>query len=215
MSKREVFERLKPCLFSVPTCYWVQNYQTGQVLTVPNQSNTAGTALVAAAKQSPTNGYQLWVRQGVNALSSLPTGQWLTVADQSTNGMTPAVIQPQTPNAANQSWVIPGYGDGAISFNRQMLNSYALAPIDQTTEQTPVVLRSPDDFRYNNAGNSRNKWWLVQASPLDCLAALPVHAASVDSTPAITQSAAPLSPEQAPVDAQANLQRVYLPLVNK
>jgi len=187
-----------------PICYWVENYQTGQVLTVPNQSNTAGTALVAAAKQSPTNGYQLWVQQE-NALISLPTGQWLTVGE-AVNGVTPAVIAPQVPGAANQSWVIPGYGDGATSFNRQLLDSYTLSPVDQTTEQTPVVLRHPDDFRYNNYQNHRNKWWLRQAPPMDCLAAQPVSAASVEQASLISEIADPIAFDQLPADAleQAN-----------
>lgn len=190
-----------------PICYWVENYQTGQVLTVPNQSNTPGTALVAAAKQSPTNGYQLWVEQGNNALSSLPTGQWLTVGE-AVNGVTPAVIAPKTPGAASQSWVIPGYGDGAISFNRQLLDSYALSPVDQTTEQTPVVLRHPDDFRYRNYQNNRNKWWLRQAPPQDCLAAKPVNAASADAAPAITE----IDPSaQLPADAAPQVQDVSQP----
>lgn len=190
-----------------PICYWVENYQTGQVLTVPNQSNTAGTALVAAAKQSPTNGYQLWVQQGNNALSSLPTGQWLTVGE-AVNGVTPAVIAPQTPGAASQSWVIPGYGDGAISFNRQLLDSYTLSPVDQTTAQTPVVLRHPDDFRYGNYQNNRNKWWLRQAPPQDCLAAKPVSAASADAAPAITEIA---PSAQLPADAAPQVQEVSQP----
>lgn len=223
-----------------PICYWVENYQTGQVLTVPNQSNTAGTALVAAAKQSPTNGYQLWVKQGNNALSSLPTGQWLTVGE-AVNDVTPAVIAPQTPGAASQSWVIPGYGDGATSFNRQLLDSYALSPVDQTTAQTPVVLRHPDDFRYGNYQNQRNRWWLRQAPSQDCLAAMPVNAASVDAAPLITQldastqlpaDAAPqvqdgIQPEPVlaelsslPVDGQPSVenptqsQHIFLPLVS-
>ena len=111
--------------------------------------------------------------------------------------MTPAVIHPQTPGAANQSWVIPGYGDGAISLQSQ-LNSYYLSPVDQTTEQTAVVLRQPDDFRYNNWQNKRNKWWMVEAPPTDCLAAMPVSAASA---PAISEIAAPTSPDQLPADA--------------
>lgn len=219
-----------------PICYWVENYQTGQVLTVPNQSNTAGTALVAAAKQSPTNGYQLWVKQGNNALSSLSTGQWLTVGE-AVNGVTPAVIAPQTPGAASQSWVIPGYGDGATSFDRQLSNSYTLSPVDQTTAQTPVVLRHPDDFRYGNYQNQRNRWWLRQAPSQDCLAAMPVRAASAEQAPAspdqlpadvleqvnaVMQSEAvmvedPNTPpaEQSSTADATQAQRIFLPLVSK
>lgn len=184
-----------------PICYWVENYQTGQVLTVPNQSNTPSTALVAAAKQSPTNGYQLWVQPAYNTLISLSTGQWLTVGD-AVNGVTPAVLAPQAPGAASQSWVIPSYGDGAISFNRQLLDSYALSPVDQTTVQTPVLLRHPDDFRYGNYQNKRNKWWLRQAPPQDCLATKPVNAASADAEPAISELDAPIAFDQLPADAQ-------------
>jgi len=183
-----------------PICYWVENYLTGQVLTIPNQSSVPGTALVAAAKQSPTNSYQLWVKQGYIGLSSLPTGQWLDAPAGSTGALTPGVIEPKTEGAASQSWRIPGYGDGATSFQSQ-LNSYYLSPVDQTTEQTPVVLRQPDDFRYNNWQNSRNRWWLVQAPATDCRAAMPVNAASAETTPAISEIEAPASPDQLPADA--------------
>lgn len=48
-----------------------------------------------------------------------------------------------------------------------------------------VVIRHPNDFRYANWQNARNKWWLVEVPPLDCLAAKPVSAASAEQAPAI------------------------------
>jgi len=174
----------------VPTCYWLESSLTGQVLTIPNQSNTAGTALVTAAKQTPANGHQLWLLRADNALVSLPTGQLVTVQGAATADMTAVVIQPETPGAASQRWSISLNGLGNRMFYSQ-LNGYPLTPVDQTTEQTPVVVRNPSDYRYF-------LWWMVEAPPTDCLAAMPVSAASA---PAISEIEAPSSLDQLPADA--------------
>ena len=193
-----------------PICYWLENYTTQQVLTIPNQSSTAGTALVAAAKQTPTNGHQLWVRRADNALVSLPTGQWLTVSEETVDGLTPAVIEPETAGAASQHWNIPTYMGGFDTFG-SLLNGYYLSPVDQTVEQTPVVLRHPDDFRYNNWQNNRNKWLVNEAPPLDCLAAVPVSAASAENAATISEIEAPASPDQLPADAMEKFNAALQP----
>lgn len=48
-----------------------------------------------------------------------------------------------------------------------------------------LVLRHANDFRYANWQNARNEWWLVEAPLLDCLAAMPVSAASAEQAPVI------------------------------
>jgi len=192
-----------------PVCYWLEHSQTHQVLTVVNNSDTPGAALVLATKQVPTNGHQLWRRAG-NTLVSLPNN--LAISAQA------AVPSPKVeevairldtgvPYAANQQWSFGLTGDNEIVIQSPLygLNSYGfpyayLSPAAQVLpEQTPILLRSHDEFR--GRVERPYLWRMNEASPLDCLAAMPVIAASAENAATISEIEAPASPDQLPADA--------------